>query len=379
MHTRSRMGHGPRRVLAVGTLLVLLTGCTGGQDLLPTVPTPTSTAAVVAEPSAQTVRLDCAVVVPSAGVAGILGVPEGDLVLGDAERSTDGYAPNSEVVAIDMTAAAVEASGQQSCRYAVPAGEDAGPSVLVTVLPDSASYFALTEPDPNDGHPMLPVDLGDAAFFACRGGEWDGCRAQVLVATTWLSITVGMPEPDEAEFLAYAGTLVDAVAGVTLPVAVVPPRADCATLLSPHDLTIEGRLVGASGGDITPVGSGNFRFEVPAYRAGLVDCSWASDQSASWDRVHLTVLPAAGEAWQKMKFAALNSPIALQKVDLSSEPDAGWPATGVAALSGCAGADCQVTLLAGDVWLTVTTTGPADLADATALAVRSYARYAAAT
>ncbi|TFD87965.1 hypothetical protein E3T61_12605 [Cryobacterium lactosi] len=365
-----------RRGVAGAALLVLLAGCTAGPGSIALVPSSTPTVTDAAPAATDGVRLDCSVVVPAAGVAGVLGVPVEDLILGDPVQQTDGFAPSTALVGIAMASAALEASGQQSCRYVVPAGDDPGPSVVVTVLPDSGTYFTLTEPDSNDGHPMAPVELGDAAYYACRGGEWHGCRAQVLVGTTWLSITVAMQEPADDAFLAYAATMVDQVRHVTLPDPLVPPRAECPTLLSPHDLTAAGRLVGASGGDVTPVGSGNFRFQVPAYRAGLVDCSWASDQSAPWDVVRLTVLPAAGDAWRSMAFGALNSPIALQAVDLAREAGAAWPKAGVQAYSGCAESDCQVTLLAGGVWLTVTTTGPADLADATALAVRAYARYA---
>lgn len=376
MHPRSRLRTMARRGVAGAALMVLLAGCAAGPGTTSDLPSSTPTVTDAAPAATDSVRLDCSVVVPAAGVAGVLGVPVEDLVLGDPVQQTDGYAPSTALVGIAMAAAAREASGQQSCRYGVPDGDDPGPSVSVTVLPDSETYFTLTEPDSNDGHPMAAVELGDAAYYACRGGEWHGCRAQVLVGTTWLSITVAMQEPVDDGFLAYAATVVDTVAHVTLPDPLVPPRVECPTLLSPHDLTAAGRLVGASGGDVTPVGSGNFRFEVPAYRAGLVDCSWASDQSAPWDAVKLMVLPVAGHAWGSMAFGDLNSPIALQEVDLSREAESGWPTTGVAAYSGCAEAECQVTLLAGGVWLTVTTSGPADLADATALAVRAYARYA---
>jgi hypothetical protein len=48
-------------------------------------------------------------------------------------------------------------------------------------------------------------------------------------------------------------------------------------------------------------------------------------------------------------------------------------------LAGCAEDQCQVTLLADGVWLTVTTTGAAGLPATTGLATAAYARYAAAT
>lgn len=373
MRARNRVTAATHRVVAAGALLVLLTGCSGGAE-------PSSSAAptAMAQEVEDLAPLDCPAVVPAAGVAGILGVPVEDLAQVYPDPATAEASPNSEAVAIVMAAAAREASGEQSCGYWAAVGTEDESSVRVSVLPDSARYFALTEPDSNDGHPMLPVDLGDSAFFACRGGEWDGCRAQILVGESWLSVTVARQEPDETEFLAYAGTLVGAVAEVTLASPPIAARVECPALLSPFDLTESGHLVDAGGGDITPVGSGNFRFEVPAYLAGLVDCSWGSDQGAGRDRVHLTVLPAARNAWSHASIASLNSSIPVQPVDLSHEADARWPEAGIEALSGCSDDECQVTLLADDVWLTVTTTGPADLADATALAVRAFARYAAA-
>lgn len=374
MRARNRVAAATHRAVAVGALLVVLTGCSGGAQ--PSEPSSSATPTAVAQEDLA--PLDCPSVVPAAGVADILGVPVEDLAQVYPDRSTAEASPNSEAVAIVMAAAAREASGEQSCGYWAAAGTEDESSVRVSVLPDSARYFALTEPDSNDGHPMLPVELGDSAFFACRGGEWDGCRAQILVGEDWLSVSVAMQEPDEAEFLAYAGTLAGAVAEVTLASPPIAPRVECPALLSPFDLTESGHLVDAGGGDITPVGSGNFRFEVPAYLAGLVECSWGSDQGAGRDRVHLTVLPAAQSAWSHASIASLNSSIPVQPVDLSLEADARWPDAGVEALSGCSDDDCQVTLLAYDVWLTVTTTGPAELADATALAVRAFARYAAA-
>jgi len=65
-------------------------------------------------------------------------------------------------------------------------------------------------------------------------------------------------------------------------------------------------------------------------------------------------------------------------VDLAGESGARWPDSGIESLGGCAGNQCQVTLVADGVWLTVTTTGPAGLAGTSALAAAAYARYAAA-
>ena len=69
----------------------------------------------------------------------------------------------------------------------------------------------------------------------------------------------------------------------------------------------------------------------------------------------------------------------MQSVDLSAQPDAEWPASGVEAMAGCGDDQCQVTLMAEGIWLTVTAPAEAGLSGATALAAAAYQRYAEAT
>jgi len=384
MRTRNRIVGMACRAAAAGTLLVMLAGCADGRGLIPALATgsPTATtAAPVVEPAP---RLDCATVMPADAVAGILGVAAADLVLSSSRLSSAPEEVKSAAVRVAMTEAAQVASGEQSCRYAVGGSADEqGSYALVSALPDSASYFTLNEPDVNDGFPMQPVDLGDSAFSYCRGGEWDGCRAEVLVGTTWLSVTVAMQDPQEGTFLDYARTVVQAVAELSLSRPDDAPRAECAALLSPHDLDGPGGLVAPDGGEVAPMGDPSFRFFVPRYLAGLVDCSWVSTGEAGTipaehSSVGLMIMPDARESWEKASPADLPSVIPLLPVDLSGEPGSHWPAAGVQALGGCAADQCQVTLLAGDVWLTVTMWGPNDLAGVQALATAAYTRYAAA-
>lgn len=385
MQTRNRIVGALCRVAAAGTLLVMLAGCVDGRSLVPDLATPAPTVTTAVEVAEPDPRLDCAAVMPLDAVAGILGVAAADLVL-TLDRRPPGSAEAVKMAAlrVAMADAAQAASGEQSCRYAVAAaGDQAGPYATVSVLPDSASYFGLAEPDANDGLPMPPAELGDSAFSYCRSGEWDGCRAEVLVGTTWLSVTVATQDLEESTFLDYARTVVQAVAGLSLSRPDDAPRAECAALLSPHDLDGPGRLVVPDGGELAPVGGRSFSFIVPQYLAGLVDCSWVGTGEAGvipaeHSAVGLMILPDAGQSWSKASPADLPSTIPLLPVDLSGQSGAHWPAAGVQALGGCAADQCEVTLLAGDVWLTVTTSGPADLAGAQALAAAAYTRYAAA-
>lgn len=210
---------------------------------------------------------------------------------------------------------------------------------------------------------------------ACRDGEWQGCRAEVLAGTTWLSISVSMPEPDQDAFLAYARTLTDTVASLKLARPAGPVRPDCGYLLSPHDLTMSAGLDDPAGGDVLNAAESGSLSVAGEIRGGLVDCAWSADTDGGYSGVALMILPGRGGSWSAMPPGVLASTAALGAVDLSAEPGASWPASGVQALAGCGADGCQVTLLADGVWLTVAAAGAADPASATALAVAAYARY----
>lgn len=325
----------------------------------------------------EIVLLDCATVVPVAGAAEVLGVPAAELV---ARSSTDVTTVSATTTVGEMMASeSLRAAGHYSCRYALATGESADsvdPVVLVSMLPDAAAEFTAVQPDSNDGlNNMAPVDLGDTAFSACRDGEWQGCRAEVLAGTTWLSISVATPEPDPAAFLAYARTVTDSVASLKLARPAGPVRPDCGYLLSPHDLTMSAGLDNPVGGDVLDVAESGSLAVAGMVRGGLVDCAWSGDSDAGYRGVALMILPGRGGSWSAMPPGVAASTAALGAVDLSAEADASWPASGVQALAGCDADGCQVTLLADGVWLTVMTAGATDPTAATALAVAAYARY----
>ena len=354
-------------------LAVLLAGCAAGAG--PSTPPPGGTA--VAGVGDEIVLLDCASVVPVAAAAEILGVPAAELV---AQSSTDvTTVPATATVGQMMTSESLRAAGHYSCRYAPATGEQGGPAVSVSMLPDAAAEFIAVQPDSNDGlNNLAPADLGDAAFSACRDGEWQGCRAEVLAGTTWLSISVATPEPDPAAFLAYARTVTDSVAALKLARPAGPVRPDCGYLLSPHDLTLSAGLADPTGGDVLTLAESGSLAVAGQIRGGLVHCAWSAAAEAGPSGVALLILPGRGGSWSAMPPGVAAATAALGAVDLSAEPGANWPVSGVQALAGCGAAGCQVTLLADGVWLTVVTTGTADPASARELAVAAYARYVAA-
>jgi len=321
----------------------------------------------------EIVLLDCATVVPVAGAAEVLGVPAAELV---ARSSTDVTTVSATTVGGMMASESLRAAGHYSCRFALATGESADPVVSVSMLPDAAAEFTAVQPDSNDGlNNMAPVDLGDKAFSACRDGEWQGCRAEVLAGTTWLSISVATPEVDSAAFLAYARTVTDSVASLNLARPAGAVRPDCGYLLSPHDLTMSAGLDNPVGGDVLDVAESGSLAVAGQIRGGLVDCAWSGDADAGYRGVALMILPGRGGPWSAMPPGVAASTAALGAVDLLAVADASWPASGVQALAGCDADGCQVTLLAGGVWLTVMTAGAADPESATALAVAAYARY----
>ncbi|TFC01702.1 hypothetical protein E3O42_10055 [Cryobacterium adonitolivorans] len=353
--------------IAALALVVLLAGCAAGPD--PSTPTPGDI--VVAGVGDEIVLLDCATVVPVTGAAEVLGVRADELA---AQWSTDGTTvPATATVSEMMAAEALRSAGHYECRYALAAGATGGPAVSVSMLPDAAAEFARVQSDSNDGlNNMLPADVGDQAFTGCRGGEWQGCRAEILVGTTWLSISVGTPEPDPAALLAYARTVTDSVASLKLARPAGPTRPECGYLLSPHDLTTSAGLNDPSGVDALDLGEPGSLAVAGQIRGGLVSCAWSTE--AGSPGVALMILPGRG-SWTAMPPGVAVSTAALDPIDLSAESGARWPASGVQALAGCSGDGCTVTLLADGVWLTVTAAGATDSSSATALAVAAYARY----
>nr|RZI34140.1 hypothetical protein BJQ95_03278 [Cryobacterium sp. SO1] len=322
----------------------------------------------------EIVLLDCASVVPMAGAAEILGVPAAEL----AARSSADVTTVSATVTVGamMASESLRAAGHYTCRYELATGDEGGPVVSVSMLPDAAAEFRSAQPDSNDGlNNLAPADLGDEAFAACLDGEWQGCRAEVLAGSTWLSISVSTPEPDHEAFLAYARTVTDSVASLTLARPAGPARPDCGYLLSPHDLTVSAGLGDPAGGDVLNLAESGSLTVAAEIRGGLVDCAWSADGDAGYSGVVLMVLPGRGGSWSAMPPGVAASTAELVTVDLSGEKGASRPASGVQALAGCGAGGCQVTLLAGGVWLTVTTPRAADSVSATALAVAAYARY----
>ena len=379
----------PVRVAVGLTLLMLVTGLTGCAAGLgaapPLAPAPAPDHTVIAGVGDEIVLLNCEMFVPIPAVAEVLGVAVADV----AGQYYPPATPSAGAATVAMAAQAVRAAGGQQCRYVLAgAADDAeagaapdGPAVVVTVLPNAAAEFGRIEPDVNDGlNNMVPASLGDASFSACRDGEWQGCRAEVLTGTTWLSISVQTPDPDPAAFQDYATGVVDSLAALKFAQPPRPARPECGTLVSPHDLTESGALVDATGGDTLVLDNRGSQAVAAEVRGGLVGCSWTGGSAADsgYGGVALTILPGADGLWGHTPPAELPTHIALQPVDLADEPGARWPASGVNALAGCAAEQCQVTLMADGVWLTATTTGAAGLPGATALAAVAYARYTGA-
>ena len=367
-------------------LLMVLAGCAATAETAATspVPAPSPLSSVSAGVGDEIVLINCAMFVPIQAAADVLGVPVGDVI--DQQYPPERTTPTLGAVAEAMSAQAVRASGGHQCRYVLAGAQDDGPSVTVRVLPNAASEFGRIEPDVNDGlNNMMPVSLGDHAFSACRDGEWQGCRAEVLTGTTWLSISVASPAPNPAAFQEYANGVVDSLGALTFAQPSAPARPECAALLSPHDLTGPGALLDPTGSDRLVLDDRAILNTAARVRGGLVDCTWTDAgvpgvTPIDYSSVTLTILPGAA-GWGHTPPAEMPSTIVPVPVDLSAEPGAHWPAAGVDALAGCADDQCEVTLLAEGVWLTVTTTGSAGsagLPGARALAVAAYARYVAA-
>jgi hypothetical protein len=346
----------------------------------PASPTPSPEYTAIAGVGDEIVLINCAMFVPLEAAAAVLGVPATEVI--DEQFPPAVATSYTGVVAAAMAAQAVRSAGGHQCRYVLGGAEDGSPEVFVSVLPNGADEFDRIEPDGNDGlNNLVPARLGDEAFSACRDGEWQGCRAEVLTGTTWLSISVSTPDLDPSIFQEYAAGVVDSLGGLKFAQPDAPARAECAALLSPQDLSGAGAVAGATVSDWLVLDDRSNQNAAAQVRGGLVDCAWSgtgAGSDAAFSGVALTILPGAGGRWGFQPPAEMASPIVLAPVDLAGEGDAAWPATGVESLAGCAADQCQVTLVADGVWLTLTTTGGAGLSGTTALATAAYARYAAA-
>jgi hypothetical protein len=380
-----RSSAGTRAARAVTTAMIVLTlvltGCaahpspTARSESASATPVPEHT--LIAGVGDDIVLINCAVSVPLESAAGVLGVTVAQVI--DQQYPPAVVTPYAGVVAAEMADQAVRAAGGHQCRYVLADGEYGGPEVFVSVVPDAVGAFGRIEPDVNDGlRNLAPAELGDEAFSACRDGEWQGCRAEVLTGTTWVSISVGTPDLDPALFQEYAAGVVESLGALTFAQSDAPARADCAALLSPDELAGAGAMVDATVSDWLVLDERSSQSAAARVRGGLVDCAWTgtgAGADAASSGVALTILPGAEGRWGYRPPAEMASPIVLAPVDLAGEADAAWPAAGVESLGGCAADQCQVTLLADGVWLTLTTTGPAGLAGTTALATAAYARY----
>ena len=355
---------------------MLLAGCAASPvtdpSAVPTSPGPT----VIAGVGDEIVLINCAMYVPLDAAAGVLGLPVAEVVDQQDPPVADDAYPGA--VAEAMAAPALRMAGEHHCRYMGSAADEGGPEVRVSVLPNGASEFGLVEPDVNDGlRNMLPAALGDEGYTACRDGEWQGCRAEVLIGSTWISISVASHDLGPDAFLAYAGGVVDTLGALTFEQQARASRPECGALLSPHDLNDSGALGDATGGDMLGLDDRKSQNIAARAHGGLVSCAWSGESAASG--VALTILPDAGGLWAVTPPAAIPSTVPMQSVDLSAQPDAEWPASGVEAMAGCGDDQCQVTLMAEGTWLTVTAPAEAGLSGATALAAAAYQRYAEAT
>jgi hypothetical protein len=375
MRAGTRGRRAPARTLAAVLLSLVLVGCAAdpGMKALPVAPPDI----MIGGLGDEVVLINCDMFVPVEAAADVLGVPGAELMSQQYRPAvTTAY---SGVVADTMASLAVRFAGGHQCRYVLAGAADGGPEVLVTVLPGGAAEFGRIEPDVKDGlGDMVPTQLGDRAFSACRDGEWQGCRAEVLTGTTWLSISVSTPDLEPAVFSGYAAGIVESLGALKFDQPAQPVRPECDALVSPHDLSGPGALVDATGGDLLTLDDRASQRVATEVRGGLVECAW-SGTGAGFSGVSLTILPGAVGQFGYLPPAGLNSTIALEPVDLAGEAGAHWPDTGIEALAGCAEDQCQVTLLADGVWLTVTTTGAAGLPATTGLATAAYAGYAAAT
>ncbi|MGY4857611.1 hypothetical protein [Cryobacterium sp. AP23] len=378
MRAGTRGRRAKARTLAALLLTLVLGGCAAVPDVVaaPTA-TPEPESEFIGGVGDEVVLINCGMFVPIQAAADVLGAPVTEVI--DQQYRPATTTPYAGVVAATMASLSIRFAGGHQCRYVLAGAEDGGPEVLVTVLPKGAAEFGLIEPDVNDGLAnMLPAKLGDQAFSACRDGEWQGCRAEVLTGSTWLSISVSTPDLEPAVFEGYAAGVVESLGALKFAQPPGPARPDCGALVSPHDLSGPGALAGATGGDLLLLDDRASQTAATEVRGGLVECAW-SGTDAGFSGVSLTIMPGAVGQFGYLELAELPSPIALETVDLAGEPGARWPDTGIEALAGCAADQCQVTVLADGVWLTVTTTGAAGLPGTTALATSAYARYAAAT
>lgn len=374
-------GRAVAAVAAVG-LLTLLGGCAATPG--PSAPAPSPDSAVVAGVGDEVVLLNCSRVVPVDAVAGVLGLTPAEVV--ELPTSLGTTPPYSAQVPVAMATTAMNRAGQQQCRYGQAGRGDAGPMVSVSMLPDAAGEFARVQPDSNDGVAELaPSALGDTAYSGCQSGQWPGCRAEVLTGQTWLSIAVARPDLRPADFGAYAGTVVAAVAPLKLARPSAPPRPECGALLSPHDLSVTGGLAGAArvaggaGADGLTLAESGSLATAAEVRGGLVQCAWSG--AAETGGVSLTVLPGAGTGWSAMSPAVTFATDTLPAIDLTAQAGARWPTSGLHARGACTPDGCEVTLMADGVWLTVATTGGSGatgLDAAAALAAAAYVRYTAA-
>ena len=367
----------PARATGVAALLLLLAGCAAGPVAAPSAAsTPMPENTVAAGVDDETVLMDCAISVPLDAAAAVLGLPAAE-VLDQQDPPADSTA-FARAVTLAMSEPALQIAGEQHCRYIGPSGQGRAPEVRVSVLPNGAAEFSLVEPDVNDGlRNMLPVYLGDQGYSECRDGEWEGCRAEVLIGSTWISISVGISGLDPESFLAYAGGVVDSIGALKFAQPAEPSRPECGALLSPHDLNDSGGLVDATGGDLLSLDERASQNRAAQVRGGLVQCGWSDESSPGG--VELTILPGAGGLWAQTPPTGIPSTIPLQSIDLTVETGAEWPASGVEAWAGCADDECQVTLMADGIWLTVASPAEGGLTGASALAAAAYQRYAEAT
>jgi hypothetical protein len=364
-------------------LMLALTGCVPGPEAVKGAPAPTPSPSFTAAVGDEIVLINCAMFVPLDDAAEVLGLAAGDII---DQHFPPATASNADGVTEAMAVHAGRVAGGHQCRYVrAGAGEgNSGPKVLVTVLPDAVAEFDAIQPDMIDGSiTLVPAELGDRAFSACHDGEWPGCRAEVLTGTTWLSISVAAADLDPADFQAYGEGVVESLGALKFAHPAGVSRPDCDALVSPHDLSGAGAMLDPTGGDLLALGTTSSQATAMRARGGLVSCSW-SGSDASIDAggsgrngMSLTILPNGGSSWRYAPPADIPSSIALEPLDLAADADADWLGSGVEALGGCADGRCQVTLLAGDAWVTVTTTGTAGLPGARALAEAASIRYAA--
>jgi len=159
------------RLTSAALLLTLLTACSTmpSQSAIKTTLSPP----VEAGKAENIAPLDCSIVAPISGAAGILGLPIDEVA--ELPPFTGSSPTHPGIVSVAMSMEAMHEAGQTDCRYGLVGRATNGPEVSISVLPNAADDYIQGQPALIDGTQELkPSDISNRASLGCQPGEQGG-------------------------------------------------------------------------------------------------------------------------------------------------------------------------------------------------------------